>query len=590
MIFLGPAMLNKYRFFLKSYRFVVCLLFVFCSTVVFASYKKNAEFKFVISGIKGSAFTNVKNKLIAMNSAMFGQELDWRIGGIIRKEVKEALEPYGYFSSEVSVDINFETKNVCVLIHHGKRMKFSSIDVAIVGNVDDGNVFAAYLSDLRKKDVWFNSDYYKDIKGKLENLANVYGYFSYKFLKRELIVDVANYTSKISIVFAPGKRYIFGETKFSNTPFGTKLLKKYLMYANGKPYDYYLLENTHQNLVSSRFFSSVYLSPQIDYKKHVVNIFAHLKMQNNTVFSVGAGYGTDTGARGLEKIDVHWINRNGHSISMLARGAQENSQIAIQYYIPSFSSANAIYTIMAGASRIQQLTGYAKNVQANVGYETSIDTYKLHASLNYVVESYRLNDYPIYGKTTTTNANALYPQISIQKTYGYPNLLSPLYGYNILFVAAAGSKLIGSRTNFSQYDLSLRGIAAVPKTGVRILGRMSFGAIKAADLVKIPLSMQFYAGGANSIRGYPYNSIGPGRRIFTASFEVQCKLIDNLYVAGFVDIGNVSDNLFKDKLKVGIGPSLVYMSPVGSVNLSFAKPLLSGNADWLVQFNIGSLL
>lgn len=63
-----------------------------------------------------------------------------------------------------------------------------------------------------------------------------------------------------------------------------------------------------------------------------------------------------------------------------------------------------------------------------------------------------------------------------------------------------------------------------------------------ANIGELPLSLQLFAGGVSSVRGYGYNSIGPGRNLVVASSEVQQRIIGAFYLAGLVDAGVVANN------------------------------------------------
>ncbi len=43
----------------------------------------------------------------------------------------------------------------------------------------------------------------------------------------------------------------------------------------------------------------------------------------------------------------------------------------------------------------------------------------------------------------------------------------------------------------------------------RLLLRATLGAVATKDFISVPPSLRFYAGGEDSVRGYPYNSLGP---------------------------------------------------------------------------------
>ena len=119
--------------------------------------------------------------------------------------------------------------------------------------------------------------------------------------------------------------------------------------------------------------------------------------------------------------------------------------------------------------------------------------------------------------------------------------------------------------------------------------------------------MQFYAGGFSTVRSFLFNQIGPGRVLAVGSFEMQQRIWGNLYLAGFIDAGMVTDTqptnsstpqtpLFKHKFNVGTGPGIVYLSPIGAIELTAGKVIDANDAfsgrigNWVFQFGLGVLL
>lgn len=114
--------------------------------------------------------------------------------------------------------------------------------------------------------------------------------------------------------------------------------------------------------------------------------------------------------------------------------------------------------------------------------------------------------------------------------------------------------------------------------------RVKAGSLYSQDVEDIPSSLRFYAGGANSVRGYSYQSIGPensygdplgGSSLFEASFELRYKISENIAIVPFLDMGNVYSSgtlQFPLDLKYGTGIGLRYFTPIGPLRLDVAVP------------------
>ena len=85
--------------------------------------------------------------------------------------------------------------------------------------------------------------------------------------------------------------------------------------------------------------------------------------------------------------------------------------------------------------------------------------------------------------------------------------------------------------------------------GGALIGLVEAGMVVADGREGIPSENLFRAGGAQSIRGYGFLTLGVpqgeavvgGRVLALASLEYQHPIVSNWYGAGFVDIGNAAD-------------------------------------------------
>lgn len=127
------------------------------------------------------------------------------------------------------------------------------------------------------------------------------------------------------------------------------------------------------------------------------------------------------------------------------------------------------------------------------------------------------------------------------------------------------------------------------------------------DTPELPFFENFFAGGSRSVRGFKDNTLGP-RGSNDRPLGGNLKVVGNAEVffpvpfvrdsksvrlSFFVDIGNVyGDEGFEaSELRYSSGLSAVWLSPLGPLTVSVAKPLNSGPEDdeQSFQFTLGSL-
>jgi translocation and assembly module TamA len=140
-----------------------------------------------------------------------------------------------------------------------------------------------------------------------------------------------------------------------------------------------------------------------------------------------------------------------------------------------------------------------------------------------------------------------------------------------------------------------------PPSGDRrpvLAGRLVLGSIFGAAADQVPPDWRFYAGGGGSVRGYPFQSIGPrtafdqpagGDGLLEASVELRQPLAGRWGLAVFADAGAVSEDGIPGTgdLSVGLGLGVRYRTPVGPVRVDLATPLNPASGDSPVQLYIG---
>lgn len=131
-----------------------------------------------------------------------------------------------------------------------------------------------------------------------------------------------------------------------------------------------------------------------------------------------------------------------------------------------------------------------------------------------------------------------------------------------------------------------------------LAARLALGRILGAATDAVPPDWRFYAGGGGSVRGYPFQSIGPrtasnnpagGDGLLEVSLEWRQRIAENWGAAAFVDAGAVYDDGIPGTgtLAIGVGLGLRYFTPVGPVRVDLATPLDPYDGDAPVQIYIG---
>lgn len=184
------------------------------------------------------------------------------------------------------------------------------------------------------------------------------------------------------------------------------------------------------------------------------------------------------------------------------------------------------------------------------------------------------------------------------------NILNPTSGSEIVLKANPNSGFYGESFTVMAGSLEASGYYAPfrkdgrPDDKLVLAGRVEAGAMSGAALRNIPGSLRYYAGGAGSVRGYPYQSVGPedkngdplgGRSFQEISLEARYKITDDIGLVPFLDGGMV----YRDEvpriigdMNWGTGIGLRYYTPIGPLRLDIATPLQPRDGDPPVQIYV----
>jgi translocation and assembly module TamA len=151
-------------------------------------------------------------------------------------------------------------------------------------------------------------------------------------------------------------------------------------------------------------------------------------------------------------------------------------------------------------------------------------------------------------------------------------------------------------------------LPTVPGRSV-LAARALIGSAEGASVDGLPPDQRFYGGGSASIRGYPYQSVGPyfpilcsapkgaapcvqnivgyttypvgSTTISAGTVEFRQRIAQNFGAAFFIDGGHVGPSLTfsPDNLFVGVGTGVRYYTPIGPIRLDFAVPLKRYDSD-----------
>ena len=201
-------------------------------------------------------------------------------------------------------------------------------------------------------------------------------------------------------------------------------------------------------------------------------------------------------------------------------------------------------------------------------------------------ETYRIGD-------EEQSAKMLMPGISYAKkdTKGGT---TPYEGYQWMMSVEFGLKDMMSSTNILRLQLQNAWLTTFADRHMLFL-RANLGAMLVDNINDVPLSLRFYAGGDQSVRGFAYESISPeneegrligGKYLMSGTVEYNYQFAEHWRAALFVDSGTATND-FSDRVEVGAGFGFRYLTPVGPVRIDHAWGLTKESKSTRLSITIG---
>jgi len=513
-----------------------------------------------------------------------------RLQSRIDREVKSALRPFGYFEPTVHASVRASGKDnwqVAIAIDPGTPTILQSVSVQVVGPGAKSRRFTRITSRMPlHAGSQLNEAAYDEVKSDLLTTAATYGYVDAKLTRHELLVNPAAHTASIALELDTGVRYRFGDTSIEQNAVREKLVRRFLRYAKGDPFDLTQVLRTQFALDDSEYFSNLeVLAGTPDRDNHTIPVSITAQRNRPNVWSIAGGYETDTGVRGILSWEDRRINSYGHKMSVDVEAAQVTRySLQSRYIIPIGDPAVENLTL-SGIVQQQQLADVDSRTESlgpsltrvTGRWQTVWFVNGVHATgtVQGVPECLTGNSatpfaqcedatgkpVPTLTAGTATN-DMLVPGVDIASVpKGY--LGEPQFEHGVFAELRGSQGAFGSRANFLQLHIQLeRVLDLAPKW--HLLLRDEFGATVASHFDEMPSAMRFFAGGEGSVRGFSYNDLSPlqnvcetvvakglppreecvlnqkagGKDLVTGSVEFDRDLPRNFGVAVFFDYGN----------------------------------------------------
>lgn len=483
------------------------------------------------------------------------------------------------------------------------RVRGYGVGVDGVGN-RDASVDAALTAFVPRKGAVLDHRLYEASKSRVAGALAGHGYFDAELVAHRVEVTRAENAADIDLRWTSGERHALGAVTFAQAPksiIRDSLLQKLVDWDEGDPFEEAKLEKLRRSLTALDYFGlvDVNVKPE-DARDKVVPITIDLTPAPRSVYTAGLSYGPLSGGGVSGGVERRYLNTRGHKALAQVEYANKRKMATLQYRVPAFAWLDGWYT--ASLQAVDEQTDYIDSRRLEFVVSRSG---QFNDHLNLVASMHGLRERWVF--STLNRPTPLYQFAS----FAYPSLradyidvddrLDPRRGAGGSLTLRGGAGGDDFDARFAQVHMSAQWFHGFDADS-KLIVRGEAGHTFTDNVLELPPSLRYYAGGDRSIRGYGWREVGPRIRnsagemfsvgasnVATASVEYERYFNGPWGAAVFIDSGSAFDGK-KPDMHTGVGFGIRWRSPVGPVRIDIARGLKSPDSPFTLHLNIGASL
>lgn len=510
----------------------------------------------------------------------------------LETEVRSALEPFGYYDPTIEKTLVLDEKcwRASITIDVGNPVLLRNVDISVStpseGKQDFSDIGASSTlvpgAPLRHVN-------YETLKENLQVRAAERGYVEAKFRANVIDVWPDQQNADVALHYESGPRYDIGEIRLEQDFLEESLVRAFLEFDTGMPFDSRLLNQAYGDLSLSGYFSRIELLPVYEEASNrEIPIRVLLEPADRIEYTIGAGFSTDTGPRFRAGFENRRLNSKGHRFKSDIGVSAVIQAITAEHRRPMADPRTEWLSYTAALTREDSTTFNSDT--ARVGFRLS----KRISSnwLRTLSTDFSYERFDVGAESSRTRLTL--PGVSFDHKRADRDIF-PTRGRRLTVDFRGTGEFLGSDTSFLQAVANGRLVRSISSKS-RLLARATIGVTAKSEFDELPPSVRFFAGGDESVRGFGFQSLGPrddlgnvigGSNLLVASIEYEHLLRGNFYGAVFLDAGNAFDNLDFDAA-VGAGIGVKWFSPVGPLRFYLAHPLNKSDRNVRLHVRLGA--
>ncbi len=531
-------------------------------------------------------------------------EDDERLLRRLRRSAIEVLATEGYFSPQVTVGDDGERRARYLLrVEPGLRTRVRAIDITLRGPIEQRPERIRELLDGWELDVGaeFRDSAWSAAKARLLARVQQRDYPAARIADSQAEVDADDAAARLTLVIDSGPAFTLGALQVRGLArYDEALVHRFSEFELGEPYDATRLLEFQRRMQQAPYFSTVLVEVAADPAAPTeVPIVVTVREAPSKRISTGVGFSTNTGAR-LEATYRH-VGLFSHPYTLQSGFGIDQTRAIVYADLllpPKPNGALDSIGVLAERTDIENLitrrwaVGVARADSPGGLPSAGGASYDNRISLKAQRESVR--ERGAAPETEFTNDTLTLANTWTRRTVD--SLTDPRRGDVLALTGAFGVSRAGLSNLLSEAYFHAYGryVRYLPLFGQhQLILRGEIGHVVADDLRFVPLDYRFRTGGAGSVRGYQYQSLGVpteagavvgARSLAVGSAEYVHWLTPRWGGALFYDVGDADNDLLRIRWARGYGAGARWRTLAGPLALDLAY----GERDrkWRVHFAI----
>lgn len=515
-----------------------------------------------------------------------------RLHAAAAAEIAAGLQPFGYYEPSIDASLTGGRGEWTAryAVDTGPPVLLTVVDVQVTADGHDSTALAAAQKAIAlAPGQVLNHPRYQAARESLYDAAHSAGFIDAAYERSELLVNRPQREAEVHLLLDTGPQYFFGEITVEQDVLDPRFVDRFVTVKRGEPFDTNRLVALQIALNDSGYFNDVAIDIAREQAvDHRIPVTVRTTPRLRQEYTLGVGYGTDTGPRLSMGVNLRRIGERGHRFNTDFRVSNIEQTAAAEYRIPTRNVATDFLAFRTSLGH-EEIGGW-DTLRLSLGAAWQDDWHGLRRHLYATAQR---EDFST-DLTESRIENVFYAgaQLTAKRA---DDPLFPRRGHSWSVDLRAGTDAAFDATSFTRLHANTNLVRSFGDR-LRVLLRAEYGALRAQEFDRLVPSQRFYAGGDGSVRGYGYQDLGPkdanganvgGRYAFVASAELEIGIVGNYGAALFVDAGNAA-NEPAPKLSRGVGIGMRWRSPVGMVGIDIAHPLDDPDTDYRLHLRIGT--